>query len=163
MKKISFIIFALLLVGKCYSQSGEWASVLYSYSKGPVSPEYQYNYTVWIDETGSGKLTYTKSASTNTYEFTVSKEGLDKLNNALMKSQVFVISEDSLKGERTHIGGPEKSLLINRLQYAVQGSIPATIEIPIPVNEKYSDSINELYETIDGLVPSDVWDLARAQ
>ena len=108
MKKIFFLIFTFLLISQGYSQSGEWASILYSYSKGPVSPEYQYNFTIWLDETGSGKLSYTKFASTNEYEFRISQENLAKLNGALEKSRVFKLSEDSLRSDISSVGGPEK-------------------------------------------------------
>ncbi|MEP7146375.1 MAG: hypothetical protein ABI792_05155 [bacterium] len=163
MKKILFLVFTLFLISKSYSQAGEWATISYSYSKGPVSPEYQYNFIILINETGAGKLTYTKSSITKEYDFAVGKKGLNKLNKALMKSKVFVLSEENLKSDKNITGGPQKDLLINRLQYATQDTKPATIQVPSQVNVKYSDNINKLYETIEGLVSPDIWDKARSQ
>lgn len=163
MKKLLFLVFTFLLFSNGYSQSGEWASILYSYSKGPVSPEYQYNFNILLNETGAGKLTYTKSSVTKEYDFAVGKKGLSKLNKALKKSQVFILSEENLNSEKNIVGGPENSLLITVLQSANQDSKPPTITIPSQVNEKYSANINKLYETIESLVPSDIWDQAKAK
>ncbi len=163
MKKLLFLLFTFLIISNVNSQSGEWESILYSYSMGPVSPEYQYNFTILLIETGAGKLTYTKSSVTKEYDFAVGKKGLNKLNKAFKKSQVFVLSEENLKTDKNIIGGPQKSLMITKLQYANQDSKQSTITIPSQINEKYIDNMNKLYETIEGLIPQDIWDKAKAQ
>ncbi|MEO8209381.1 MAG: hypothetical protein ABI840_02385, partial [bacterium] len=69
MKKIILLFMAIVLANSLYAQSNKWSSLAYSYSKGPVSPEFQYKYTISISSNGSGILTYTKGSATINYDF----------------------------------------------------------------------------------------------
>lgn len=163
MKKIIFLIFALFLFNSVFAQTNKWSSISYSYSKGPVSPEYQFNYVILINETGAGKLSYTKSSITNDYDFAVGKSGLKKLNKALKNSKVFVVSAEDMKADQNMIGGPANDLQITMWQAPNLDAKPTVIEVPTQVKPAYADKVNKLYDTINGLVPADIWDKVKSK
>lgn len=163
MLKYYFLFFVLLISGISFSQSDRWSSISYSYSSGPVSPEYQYHYILNISENKTGKLIYTKKDKTNEYDFSFGKKSMKKLNKSLKKSKVFSVSPDQMKSENNLIGGPERSLLITKWQSPDLDARPETISVPSQVNELYSAGIDNLYREIENLVPSDIWKKARGE
>lgn len=163
MKKLLFLIFGLLLCSTSFSQSGKWSSISYVYSNGPVSPEFQYSYTVNIDNAGVGTLSYTKSSVTNTYDFSLGNKGMKKLNKALNKSQVFSVSPSDMKADQNMLGGPSKSLAVTMWQEPNLDQKPTVIQVPEQINEQYSAGINDLYSVIENLVPNNVWNQATGQ
>jgi len=163
MKKLIFLGIALFVVSTSFAQSNKWSSISYSYSKGPVTPEYQYNYTIDINPDGEGKLIYTKSSKTSEYDFRVGKKGRKKLNAALSKSQVFTVSADEMKSKEMVVGGPQRSLTITKWQSPMLDARPEVIIVPSQVNDIYSAGVNNLYDTIENLVPNSVWNKATGQ
>ncbi len=163
MKKIIFLYIVFVFYSPAIAQSDNWASISYIYSAGPVSPEYQYNYTINIDRAGTGTLTYTKASVSNTYDFSFGKKGMKKLNNALKNSQVFAVSPADMKADQNMIGGPSKSLSITMWQEPNLDQKPTVIQIPEQINDTYSAGINELYIVIEKLVPMSVWNQATGQ
>lgn len=163
MKKLIFFAIALFIVSTSFAQSNKWSSISYSYSKGPVSPEYQYNYTIDINPDGEGKLVYTKSSKTSEYDFKVGKKGRKKLNSALNNSKVFTVSSEEMKPKELTVGGPQRSITITKWQSPMLDSRPEVIIVPSQVNDTYSGGVNDLYETIEKLVPNRVWNKATGQ
>lgn len=163
MKKFVFLFLAMIICSVSFAQSSNWSSVSYTYSKGPVSPEYQYNYTINISNNGNGLLTYTKQNSSNEYEFKVGKKGLKKLNYALKNSQVFAVSPDEMKSDQNLIGGPSRGLSVTMWQDANLDQKPTVIEVPSNVNDTYIENINALYDTIENLVPTSIWNKATGE
>ena len=163
LKKLLLIFIIFTASGISYSQSSRWSSISSSYSKGPVSPEYQYNYTIDISESGSGKLYYTKSSVTNEFDFNVSKKGLKKINKALVKSKVFILRSDEIASENATVGGPERSITITKWQSPDLDARPEVIIVPSQIKEIYSSGINNLYKTIEISVPTDVWKKAKGE
>lgn len=161
MLKYYFLLFVLLISGISFSQSNRWSSISYSYSKGPVSPEYQYNFVININENRTGKLIYTKNNKTSEYDFTFGKKRMKKLKKSLKKSKVFSVTPDQMKSENNLMGGPEKNLLITKWQSPDLDARPETISIPSQVNEIYSAGIDNLYKEIENLVPPDIWAKAK--
>lgn len=139
------------------AQEGSWSSISYTHSNGPVSPEYQYSYTIVIDTDGYGVISYRKNTNTQEEKFNVGRKGLQKLNSAVKKSNVLNINSDSLKSNKTLLGGAESKMLITMWQAANLDQKPPTIEVPGQVNPKYSNGILNLYHTVEMLVPSSVW------
>jgi len=163
MKKLIFLAITLFAVSASFAQSNKWSSISYTYSKGPVSPEYQYNYTIDINPDGEGKLIYTKSAKTSEFDFKVGKKGRKKLNSALNKSKVFTVSPEEMKSKDMMMGGPERSITITKWQSPMLDSRPEVIIVPSQVNDTYLMGVNNLYDTIENLVPNSVWDKAMGQ
>lgn len=163
LKKLLLIFIILSASGISFSQSSRWSSISSSYSKGPVSPEYQYNYTIDIGESGSGKLYYTKSSVISEFDFNVSKKCLKKINKALTKSKVFILRPDEIASENATVGGPERSITITKWQSPDLDARPEVIIVPSQVKELYSSSINNLFKTIENSVPADVWKKAKGE
>ena len=164
MKNIFLAILFLTLVLSAAAQSSKWMSLAYTYSKGPVSPPYQYSYTISINNFGEATLSYTKSETTKEFPFNVDKKDLKELNNALKKSKVFSVSPDEMKADSNLlIGGSSKTLIITKTQAANLDQLPETIDVPRQVTEMYSENIEDLYDTIENLVPSDVWNQATGE
>lgn len=161
MKKLIILIFALGFIGSGFAQSTKWSTISYSYSKGPVSPEFQFSYTILIYKDGSGSISYTKSSGTSMNMFSFGYSGLSRLNKALKNSKVFTVSTDNMKSDNNLIGGPARSAKITMWQSPNSDAMPTIIEIPGNVNQEYSAGIDNLYNTIDGLVPSSVWDAVK--
>lgn len=161
MLKYYFLFLVLLISGISYSQSDRWSSISYSYSKGPVSPEYQYNFVINISENRTGKLIYTKNDKTSEYDFTFGQKKMKKLKKSLKNSKVFSVSPDQMKSENNLIGGPERSLLITKWQSPDLDARPETISVPSQVKEIYSAGLDKLYKEIENLVPPDIWVKAK--
>lgn len=161
MLKYYFLFLVLLISGISYSQSDRWSSISYSYSKGPVSLEYQYNFVINISENRTGKLIYTKNDKTSEYDFTFGQKKMKKLKKSLKNSKVFSVSPDQMKSENNLIGGPERSLLITKWQSPDLDARPETISVPSQVKEIYSAGLDKLYKEIENLVPPDIWVKAK--
>lgn len=163
MKTILFIFLALIFTSAAYSQSGKWSTVTYNYSNGPVSPEYQYKFTININETGDSKLIYTNNSGTKEYDFRTGEKGMKHLDKALKRSKVFTIRADKMKSDRTLIGGQSRTLDITLWQSPDLDSKPEVIQVPSQVKEEYLCNLNKVYDTIESLVPSSVWSKATVQ
>ena len=161
--KLLIIFFIFTASGISFSQSSRWSAISSSYSKGPVSPEYQYNYTIDINESGSGKLYYTKSSVTNEFDFYVSKKCLKKINKALIKSKVFILRPDEIASENAKVGGPERSITITKWQSPDLDARPEVVIVPSQIKELYAENINNLYKTIENSVPADVWKKTKGE
>jgi hypothetical protein len=146
-----------------FAQSGKWSSISYKYSKGPVSPEYQLNYTINIENNGIGKLIYTNPSSTNEYDFTVGRKSMKRLNNALRKSDVYNVNMDDMKSEVSMIGGPSRTMSITMWQDPSLDAKPTVIEVPGQLKQPYSEQIFNVYEVIENLVPNSIWNKASSQ
>jgi hypothetical protein len=157
MKKFILFFFAIILTNSLFAQNNKWSAISYTYSKGPVSPDYQYSYIILINRDGSGKLTYTKANATNDYDFTITKHECKDLNKVLSAANVFTVSPDDMKSDETLVGGPTKTLLITMWQSPDLDQKPATIEIPSMVRPEYAEGIQDLYDDIENLVPDDIW------
>ena len=160
MKKVFLMLclFGFVVNHSVYSQQSKWSEVSYSTNSGPVSPEYQYNYTIMINNNGSAKLVYTKSSNTNEYDFTISKSDLKSLNGYLIRSKVLGLNSDDFKTNKKNLlGGPERSMLITLWQSPELESKPPTVEIPKQIKKKYSENVLKLYGYIERLVPESVW------
>ncbi len=161
MRKL-FLLFILFTIPTAvFSQSSNWTTLESKYSAGPVSPEFQYNYSIVIGKDGTGMLIYTKGGNSNEYSFTVGKKGRNKLNKALKKSRVFSVNTDDMKSGSNLIGGPQRSINITMWQAANLDAKPTVIVVPGSVNSEYESGISNLYDTIENLVPNSVWKKAE--
>lgn len=160
MKKTILVFFAIIISNSLFAQNNKWENITYTYSKGPVSPEYQYSYIISINRDGTGKLTYTKAGVTNEYDFNVNKKARKNLNKVLNNSNVFIVNAEDMKPEQTLVGGPSKTMIITMWQSPNLDQKPTTIEIPSQVKTEYSEGIEDLYDEVENLVPDDIWKTA---
>lgn len=156
--KFSTIAFLLFLSSSAWSQTPAWSTLEYYHSNGPVSPEYQYNYSVIINEDGFSKLVYTNKEGTKEYEFNIpnNKKGMKKLDQALKSSKVFDMNADEMKSDDMLIGGRISKLSITLWQDPMLDQPPQKIEIPSNVKQECQESIDNLYSTIMSLVPDSI-------
>jgi hypothetical protein len=156
--KLIAVFSAILLATVAPAQSPRWSTIEYVRSSGPVSPEYQYNYSVIINEDGSSKLISTSQEGTKEYDFIIpnNKKGMKKLKKELKKSCVLKVSPDELKSDENLIGGKTNKLIITLWQDPLVDQPPQKIEIPSNVKDEYESQINRLYTTIMNLVPASV-------
>ncbi|MEO8664957.1 MAG: hypothetical protein ABI462_05615 [Ignavibacteria bacterium] len=157
MKKLFFFLIVLTIPSFAFSQSNNWSTIESKYSAGPISPEFQYNYSIVINKDRTGMLIFTKGGKTDEYNFKISNKGKKMLNNALFTSRVFSVSTDNMKAGSNLIGGPEKSINITMWQAADLDQKPTVIVVPGMVNAEYENGIENLYTTIEKLVPNSVW------
>lgn len=157
MKTLFIIFLSVISFANIFAQNGNWDNILYSYSSGPVSPEYQYNYKISVNISGWCKLTYTKNGISKDYDFFAGLREMKKLKSELRRSKVFRVSPDEMKSENILIGGHVRNAVITLYQIPTLDQKPETITIPNQVNEKYRKGIEELYDSIEDLVPQSVW------
>lgn len=160
---IVFLTAFMTLTGSLIAQNTHWSTLDYSYSKGPVSPEYQYNYRIIINEDRSGILVYTNSSSTKDYNFTVGKKTLKKIKKQLKNCGVFSVNPDDMKSDKNLIGGSNRNLTITMWQPPNVDAKPTTIIIPAQLNDNYSECMNKLYDMVENSVPNSIWEKARLQ
>lgn len=184
MKNLLVIITLFISIVNAGAQI-RWEQISYFHTSGPVSPEYQYNYNIKINSDGTGVLEYTFKGFTTNYDFNVSSNGLNNLNNTLIKSQVLDVSIADLKSDKNLIGGSVYNATIT-MPYSepteeylerqetkkklgrdedeekdengvkTKGKHPIIV-IPNNVNEKYALGVHDLYLAIEKLVPNSVW------
>ncbi len=156
--KLIAVFTAILIASSVSAQSPRWSTIEYVRSSGPVSPEYQYNYSIVINEDGSSKLISTNQEGTKEYDFIIpnNKKGMKKLRKELKKSCVLKMSPDEFKSDNTLIGGKTNKLIITLWQDPMLDQPPQKIEIPSNVKEEYESQIDRLYTTIMNLVPASV-------
>lgn len=166
MKNLFFLLLIMFFIAPAVNARYKWEKISYYHSTGPVSPEYQYNYIITIDEEGKGKLEYTKSGKTNVYDFNVSKKNINALNKSILKTKVLNATAEDLKPGGNLIGGPVYNATItltfpDEEEYnEKEKEKPPVVIIPNQINEKYSSNVFALYTLIESLVPSSVWSQA---
>lgn len=163
MKKLLILFALIFFAGNISAQNTHWSTLEYSYTKGPVSPEYQFSYKIIINENGEGILIYTNSSSSKDYSFSISSKKLKKINKSLKSCKVFTVNTDEMKSTDNLIGGPQRSLLITMWQAPNLDSRPQIIEIPSQLNDSYFNCIHGLYDKIENTVPDDIWEKAKQQ
>lgn len=183
--KIYFTLVIVFLFSLSAGAQIKWEQISYYHTSGPVSPEYQFNYNIKINSDGTGVLEYTFKGFTTNYDFTVSQNGLNSLNNTLIKSQVLNVSRADLASDKNLIGGSvynatitmpysepteeyierkelkeklgkEEDEEVDENGVKTKGKKPIIV-IPNHVNEKYAAGVNNLYLAIEKLVPNSVW------
>ncbi len=159
--KIALILAVLLgafTVKNTEAQTPKWSTIEYINSSGPVSPEYQYNYKVVINNDGSSLLSLTDSEGDKSWDFKIpsGKSGMKKLNSAVKKSKLLTVGTDEMKSEKNLIGGKVEKVVITLKQDPSLDQPPTRIESPDNVNDKYKSGITKLFNTIRNFIPKDI-------
>ncbi|MEO8447113.1 MAG: hypothetical protein ABI528_06435 [bacterium] len=162
MKKLFILFFILLTAAPLFSQNSKWSDLSYTYSKGPVSPQFQYSYTILVDRLGNATFNYVKSDVPREFPFTVGKKGMRALNNCLKKSKVFSVSPQEMEADSNLMGGSSRTMVITMYQSPLLDAMPESIQVPAHINDTYFERIDDLYSEIENLVPSEIWEQALA-
>lgn len=154
----AFAVLAFAItVQQSFAQSTRWSTIEYQHSSGPVSPEYQYEYKVVINEDGSSTFSYSDMNRKFDREFRIpsGKKGMKKLKKALKKSMIFDVTPDEMKSSEKMIGGKENKLTVTLWQDPMLDQMPEKIEVPSQVKDEFKNGIDNLYSKIIELVPSE--------
>lgn len=163
MYKIFFIFFPLLLISCAGSQnSANWSTVTYMYESGPLPPKYQYSYNLSVHSTGDAGLVCfigaDPSNSSITYEFKCKPDDLKKITEAIEKSKILDEEITQLPEGKRPIGGHlEKVRVVLAEDNPNLDRAPRMKESPYFPDEKYRGGLNNLYETLQKLIPEKNW------
>jgi len=138
------------------------------YESGPLPPKYQYHYTITINNNCDGGVVcfigIDDSTPSLTYDFKVSKDSLDLLNEAIYKCKILEEDIESFPEGKHPIGGhleKVRVILVNDNPNLDQP--PRVKESPYFPADKYKEDFQNLYETIKGIVPTRIWDDIEAK
>jgi len=158
MKKILFLLVIFFAANFSFAQSMEWFTVSYKYYSGPVSPQFQKNYTITINKDRSASISYHEGMdkmAPYTEDFTISKSNSKKLTSLIKKTGLFdgTAPKDSADGK---IGGPERSITIS------YGNPNPNLDQPVRQmtfrqSSFSSNEVNKLFAFMDKIVTKKVW------
>ena len=143
----------------------EWSALDYSFRSGTMPPPYFYSYNILInsdDTSGFLKYAFDYSQEDNPpleYKLTFSEEQMGKLNEAIKESKVLCEEIESVPDSLQLIGGSVqnvKIIIVNPNPNLDQP--PRIIETPYFPTEEYKEGLDNLYETINKLVPENIWE-----
>ncbi|HEY5534487.1 MAG TPA: hypothetical protein VIL99_06090 [Ignavibacteria bacterium] len=162
MKNLFLIVFLLLAFSCSKSQikipadnqdSETWATISYNFSSGPVSPQYQYSYSVVITTDKNCSFLYVYSGEFNyTKEFLIEEESFNELKNLLKESRILDIEMTS---DPTHpLGGTMRfvSIVFKQSDPNIDQP-PRVITAPYYPAEEYKTGLDKLYDFIESLIP----------
>lgn len=162
MKKFSGILFLLLVIiaSKAEAQF-EWDKLTYYHSTGNTTEDIQNSYQIEIHEAGTGKLEYTKYGRTNIYDFTPSRGKLRQLNGMISSSGILDADTSDLRGSREFKPGPVYVLtvFVDKPAGWRKRKHPVVI-VQTDVSDKYREKSFRIYENIEGIVPTEIWEQA---
>jgi hypothetical protein len=163
MKKAIFVIIVLIIfMGlKCTSVQNQekWTTISLDFYSGPLSPLYQYYFTISISNDLKGHFKYSfpmDELEAYSYDFTITNEQIIKLNDAIAKSKMMEMTIPSLSEKYKPVGGSTikaKIIIVNPDPNFDQP--PKVFESPLYPLEKYQKDLNELYDLIKSYVPKD--------
>ena len=163
MRNIPLLLILLLIINNGCSQdnhtASNWLSLEYDYSNGPVSPQYQYRYTIKIDNKMNGSISYSfaydrPAQYVETKNFTIDEERMKLINEAIIHSKVMSEKIESLPTEKIPDGGHIKYFSII---LPTDDNQTKLISVPSHPVEEYQQILNNLYDVIDKSVPDDIW------
>ncbi len=165
MKNLLFVLIMLSFFVSCSKSQEEssvnWASVQYFYSRGSLPPPYHYNFSITVNNDGTSALNYNLGYGENpplNYAFTVKPEDLKLLSNKINASPLASEKTESLSEKDNPVGGPTDYIrIIITNSNPDLDQPPKVIQSPVFPKEEFKKDLNDLYEFVKKLVPSDVW------
>jgi hypothetical protein len=138
----------------------DWSSCQYFYSRGPLPPPYHYSFEITVNKDGNGAINYHLGYGENTplnYTFTVSAEDLKLLENKVCQSKI--ATGNIVENEGNHpVGGPtEYARIIVPNPNPDLDQPPRVFQSPVFPKDEYAEGLKELYESVQKLVPGEVW------
>lgn len=143
----------------------KWSTLEYSFRSGTMPPPYFYSYSILInsdDASGFLKYAFDYSQEDNPpleYKLTLSEEQMGILNEAIKESKVLCEEIESVPDSLQPIGGSVQNVKITIVNPDPNlDQPPRIIETPYFPIEEYKDGLENLYETINKLVPENIWE-----
>jgi hypothetical protein len=130
-----------------------------------MPPPYFYSYSILInsdDASGFLKYAFDYSQEDNPpleYKLTFSEEQMGILNEAIKESKVLCEEIESVPDSLQPIGGSVQNVKITIVNPDPNlDQPPRIIETPYFPIEEYKEGLENLYETINKLVPENIWE-----
>lgn len=110
-----FLSLILILITASFTFAQSWSSVQYDYSNGPVSPEYQKNYTIMVNSDRTVTLTpnNVNARADQSYSKRLSKKQMSSFNKFLNSTGFLNAGYNPNFMDKMKIGGPTKKIIIN--------------------------------------------------
>lgn len=164
MKKIYAPLIILFVVSGCLEDienailpTEQISLIEFHYVTPAVSPEYQYSYDVLINSDGSSVYSFRKGDDRIMETFNITEQEFEELNKmikdaGLLKEKVNTISSDEIPD------GASRQwlvLLVENLDPDLDQP-PRRIEMPVYPEEKYKESLSNIYSKIKNLIPENL-------
>ena len=141
-----------------------WSSVEYIFESGPVSPKYQYSYTVNINKNNEGIFRYTYGTETLTYNFKVTKENTSGITKFISDLKLMEEAIPELPERKHPIGGSLRKLkIVEDMQNPDEDRPPKVYETPYFPDEEHLSALSRMYDFIYNLVPQNIRDEASSK
>jgi hypothetical protein len=161
MKNFIFLIMIFAVGFSCGNTqeiNRNWEILDYSFSSGPVSPEYQYGYRIIINYDRSCFIQYFIPGSDNfEYTFSIINEQMEMLNIKLNECRIFDDDIPSLALEEIPDGGSNETVSITVPNPDPNlDQPPRVFSSPVYPQEPYKTNLDKLYSYINELVPENI-------
>jgi hypothetical protein len=140
-----------------------WEKLAYYHSTGTAPRDIAGSYQIELNESGSGKLEYTKYGKTNIYEFEAGKKSLKELNRIILSGGVLEADTNELRGSKEFTGLPVYliTIFLDKPEGYKKRKHPVVI-IQSDVSDKYRKAAFNIYEQVEAIVPKTTWEQAFA-
>ena len=140
-----------------------WEKLAYYHSTGTAPKDIAGSYQIELNESGGGKLEYTKYGKTNIYEFEAGRKSLKELNRIILSGGVLDADTNELRGSKEFTGLPVYviTMFLDKPEGYKKRKHPVVI-IQSDVSDKYRESAFNIYEKLEAIVPKSVWEQAFA-
>ena len=170
MKMFKVLLPALLLVNlfcKTAQAPVYWDHIEYMFQSGPVSPKYQYNYSVIINNHMDGIFEYTygwENPVTLSYKFRVTKDKISAISKYISTMNLMGEQIPETPDAKKPIGGSLRNIkIVEEMQNPNEDRPPKVYETPYFPAEEYRADLNKMYDYIDSLVPKYMRDEAASK
>ena len=128
----------------------EWESIEYYYTAGPVSPNYMYDYTIFLGSDGQGYIFYRNIDTTHKFAFELDANQVQSLTNDLVLSGIFATKYKGVPISERPLGGWRNNAI---LVYTDSAGEIVHKDTPFYPREEYKDDLIRLYVTIKSYAP----------
>ena len=144
---ILLLFFGLFAESKAQTQ---WESIEYYYTAGPVSPDYMYDYTIFLGADGQGYIFYRNIDTTHKFAFELGADQVQALTDDLILSGIFTTNYKGVPVSERPLGGWRNNAI---LVYTDSSGEVVHKNTPFYPQEEYKEGLNNLYVTIKSYAP----------
>jgi hypothetical protein len=151
MKKLFLLFFVFMFTAPVFAQdSWVWTVAELNYYSGPVSPEYQYRWTLTINNDRSAMFTRTGAGKDTSYSFTVSQKCFNKLNSYINKYDLITANPGDMETSSQKIGGSSYTLKLTVMNTNPNYDQPPQIKtFPSQQNETWAPRMRNITKAME--------------
>lgn len=151
MKKLLmlFFVFAFAVPAAAQENNWIWTVAELSYYSGPVSPEYQYRWTLTINSDRTAMYTRSGAGKDTSFSFNLGPKCFNKLNNYIKKYDLITANPGDMETTSQKVGGSSYTLKLTIQNTNPNYDQPPQIKtFPSQVNEAWSSKMNNIYKAM---------------